>query len=234
MKVAILQSNYLPWRGYFHIIASVDTFVFYDCVKYTKNDWRNRNVIYTKNGKQWLTIPVAASAVKLSIDGVRFTDSKWQKVHAKSLKIGYSKAPFYSQLEELIQRFYIDCEWDNLSVMNIELISWICKKIGVSTELRNAREFSLKEDRIERLLGILDALGATEYLSGPSASAYLNGSENLFHERGIKLKYTVYSNLPEYGQISKPFEPAVSIVDMIANLDWLEIPKYISPENKNT
>ena len=229
MKVAILQSNYLPWKGYFDIISSVDTFVFYDCVKYTKNDWRNRNVIYTKNGKQWLTIPVAASAVRLSIDEVRLSDSKWQQVHAKSLRMGYSRAPFFAQLEELIQNFYIDRQWESLSALNIELITWICKKIGISTELRNAREFPLKEDRVERLLGILDALGATEYLSGPAAASYLDGLENLFHKRGIELKYKDYSNYPVYDQISKPFESAVSIVDMIANLDWLEIPRYMNP-----
>lgn len=228
MKVAILQSNYLPWRGYFDIISNVDTFVFYDCVKYTKNDWRNRNIIYTKNGKQWITIPVAASAVNLSIDEVCLTDSKWQQVHTKSLRMGYSRAPFFSQLEELIQNFYIDCQWENLSTLNINLITWICKKIGISTELRNAREFSLKEDRVERLLGILESLGATEYLSGPAASSYLTGLETEFHKRGIQLKYKNYSNYPEYNQISKPFEPGVSIVDMIANLDWFEIPKYIN------
>jgi hypothetical protein len=229
MKVAILQSNYLPWKGYFDIIASVDTFVFYDCVKYTKNDWRNRNVIYTKNGKQWLTIPVAASAAKLSIDEVCLIDSRWQQVHAKSLRMGYSQAPFSAHLDELIQTFYIDRQWEGLSTLNIELITWICKKVGISTELRNAREFPLKEGRVERLLGILDALGATEYLSGPGAASYLDGLENLFHERGIELKYKDYSNYPVYNQISKPYESAVSIVDMIANLDWLEILKYIKP-----
>jgi len=229
MRVAILQSNYLPWRGYFDLISNVDTFVFYDCVQYTKNDWRNRNIIYTKNGKMWLTIPIAASAVKMNIDQVRLVNSEWQKKHAKSLRIGYCQAPFFYQVDELISTFYIDRQWEFLSALNIELISWICKKIGIRTELRNAREFPLKEDRVERLLGILDALGATEYLSGSAAASYLDGLENLFHERGIDLKYKDYSNYPVYDQISKPFESAVSIVDLIANLDWLEIPKYIKP-----
>ena len=106
--------------------------------------------------------------------------------------MGYSRAPFFYQLEELIQSFYIDRQWESLSALNVELISWICKKIGVFTELRNAREFPLKDDRVEMLLGILDALGATEYLSGPAASSYLDGLENLFHERGIQLKYKDY------------------------------------------
>ena len=57
-KIAILQSNYVPWKGYFDLIASVDEFIIYDDVQYTKNDWRNRNQIKTPTGRQWLTIPV--------------------------------------------------------------------------------------------------------------------------------------------------------------------------------
>ena len=52
-KIAILQSNYIPWKGYFDIIRHADVFVIYDEVQYTKNDWRNRNLIKTANGTEW-------------------------------------------------------------------------------------------------------------------------------------------------------------------------------------
>ena len=57
-KVAILQSNYIPWKGYFDMIASVDEFILYDDMQYTRRDWRNRNQIKTAQGLKWLTIPV--------------------------------------------------------------------------------------------------------------------------------------------------------------------------------
>ena len=57
-KIAILQSNYIPWKGYFDLINMVDEFIIYDDVQYTKNDWRNRNKIKTSQGIQWLSIPV--------------------------------------------------------------------------------------------------------------------------------------------------------------------------------
>src|SRR5690606_10151511 len=57
MKAAIVQSNYLPWKGYFDIINMVDLFIFYDDVQYTKRDWRNRNRIKTRDGIKWLTVP---------------------------------------------------------------------------------------------------------------------------------------------------------------------------------
>ena len=71
MKVAVLQSNYLPWRGYFKIIYESDIFCFYDSVKYTKNDWRNRNIIVGPNGKFWITIPISNQSVNLKINQVQ-------------------------------------------------------------------------------------------------------------------------------------------------------------------
>jgi hypothetical protein len=227
LKVAILQSNYVPWKGYFDLIQEVDVFVIYDCVKYTKNDWRNRNIIYPKNGKQWLSIPIPASSVKVSIDKVQISDARWQKVHAKALSIGYARAQHFGQLQELIEGFLINKQWQSLSNLNIELICWICGKLGFKTEIRNAREFPLHHDRVEKLLGILQAIGATEYLSGPTAAGYLDSREFLFSERGIKLRYKSYGPYLPYKQLREPFEHMVSIVDLIANLPWEKIPKHL-------
>jgi hypothetical protein len=230
MKVAILQSNYIPWRGYFDLINDVDVFVFYDCVKYTKNDWRNRNVIYTKNGKQWLTIPVPASATKLVIDEVILPDTRWQKIHAKSLSIGYGKAPHFDQLDEIINEFLIDHDWKSLADLNQQMITRVSRRLGCTTVFRDAREFTLAEDRVDRLLGIMKALGATEYISGPAAAAYLDGKEHLFHDLGIRLTYKYYRRYSAYRQLQQPYEPAVSILDAIANLPWSEIPNHIWAE----
>jgi hypothetical protein len=227
VKVTILQSNYLPWRGYFDILNDADVFVVYDCVKYTKNDWRNRNVIYTKSGKQWLTIPVPAASVKLAIDEVRLPDPEWQAMHAKVLSIGYGRARHFAQLEELIHEFLLGREWHTLSALNQALIRWIAARLGSPTRFHDAREFELKEDRVERLLGILGQLNATEYISGPAAASYLDGKEHLFTDRGIRLTYKSYPAYPTYRQLREPFEPAVSIVDLIANLPWDEIPSHI-------
>ncbi len=231
MKAAILQSNYLPWKGYFDLINSVDVFVIYDCVKYTKNDWRNRNIIYPKQGKQWLTIPIPSSSVKLCIDAVRITDRRWQNIHAKTLITSYSRSPQFNQVQELINDFLLHRKWDYLSELNIELIKWISQRIGITTKIRNAREFSLKKNRIERLIGILKEIGAREYLSGPSASAYLEGQEILFEERGIKLRFKSYGPYLTYKQLKEPFESSVSIIDLIANLHWEDIKLHISSSN---
>src|SRR5256885_6555778 len=111
MKVVAIQSNYVPWKGYFDLIHDADIFVFYDEVKYTKNDWRNRNQIYTKNGLQWLTIPIHHEAVHMKISEVEFQDSEWQALHHKSLTYGYHAAPYFHQIKDLLDKAYLKTQW---------------------------------------------------------------------------------------------------------------------------
>src|SRR6185436_12370323 len=101
VRAVVLQSNYLPWRGYFDLIQNADVFVFYDEVQYTKNDWRNRNRICSKNGVQWLTIPISRDAVKLKISEVHLPDARWQEDHFQTLRHSYKPARFYEQIEPL-------------------------------------------------------------------------------------------------------------------------------------
>ena len=226
-KLAILQSNYIPWKGYFDLINEVDIFVFYDTVKYTKNDWRNRNIIYTKNGKQWLSIPIEASAVNLQINEVEIKNESWQELHFKSLYFGYKKAPYFYQLEEFLNDYLVEKKWDKLSQLNQYLIVEISKKMGITTQFKKAEDFNLTGDRIERLVSLINQNDASIYISGPSAKDYLNGNENLFKEANIELLYKSYPAYPTYEQLSKPFENSVSILDLIANVSWNNIPEYI-------
>ncbi len=227
MKIVILQSNYIPWKGYFDLIHDADVFVFYDCVKYTKNDWRNRNQIYPKTGKQWLTIPIAASAVHQSIDEVEFVNSTWQELHFKSLYQGYKKAPYFAQLEELLVDYLQQKTWTKLSELNQYLITSISQKMGITTTFRNAREFNIEGDRIARLVNIVTALKGTQYISGLAAQEYLSGNEYLFADQQIELTFKHYPNYPTYQQMAMPFENYVSIVDLIANIQWTDIQEYI-------
>jgi hypothetical protein len=90
-KIAILQSNYIPWKGYFDLIAAVDEFIIYDEMQYTKNDWRNRNKINTKNGMQWITIPVIVEGLNQKINETIIFDLKWVKKHKSTLQTNYGK-----------------------------------------------------------------------------------------------------------------------------------------------
>ena len=91
-KVAILQSNYIPWKGYFDIINMVDEFILYDDMQYTRRDWRNRNKIKTHDGLQWLTVPVINKGKYFQkINETQVTDSKWCHDHWRALSLNYKK-----------------------------------------------------------------------------------------------------------------------------------------------
>jgi hypothetical protein len=233
MKVAIIQSNYLPWKGYFDIIHDVDIFCFYDEVKYTKNDWRNRNKICSTNGSFWLTIPIHKDAVKLKINEVKFTDKSWQKEHFDTIYQTYKKAPYFYQLEPLLNDFYEAKEWEFLSEFNQYSIQRISEFLGIKTKFVKSKDYYLKSNRMERLINLLKDLNATKYISGPSAKNYLSECENLFEENSIELIYKIYTGYPEYHQMSKPFQQYVSVLDLIANVDNKEIPFYIWGWRKN-
>jgi len=213
-KIAIIQSNYIPWKGYFDIINMVDEFIFYDDLQYTKNDWRNRNKIKTANGLIWLTIPCGTNLKRLICD-VELKDSKWQKDHWNKIKIWYGKAKYFKQYEKFFEEIY-SIQWKNLSELNQYIIKKNSREIlGIKTVFRDSREFNLTKKKGERVLELCIKANATHYLSGPSAKNYLD--ESIFEKEGIKVEWMDYSGYPEYNQLYPPFVHEVSIIDLIFN-----------------
>ncbi len=227
MKVVILQSNYIPWKGYFDLIHDADIFVFYDEVQFTKNDWRNRNKLYTKNGIQWLSIPIAKDAVKKNISAVELTDPHWQVQHLKSIKLGYRGAEFFHQLEPILDFLYLENHWTNLSELNQEATKYIASYLGITTQFINSKDLILEGDRVEKLINMLKQLNATEYISGPAAINYISNAVDLFSSNNIKLTFKDYSNYPVYKQFNNTFENAVSILDLLAHVEKSKITNYI-------
>jgi len=212
-RVAVLQSNYLPWKGYFDIIDQVDTFVFYDDVQYTKNDWRNRNIIRTAHGEQWLTVPVQASLSHRICD-IALANCHWQRKHWATIRQAYSKAPFFFAYEKWFEHFYLGSKWNSLSEANHTLIRYLSHScFQITTHILDSRDFDLAGQKGDRLLDLLVQLNATHYLSGPAGKSYLNEAQ--FNRAGICLEYIDYSHYPEYESIYQPFKHEVSIIDLL-------------------
>ena len=223
-KVAVLQSNYIPWKGYFDIIHDVDEFIFYDEVQYTKNDWRNRNRISTPTGIQWLTIPIRGSITQ-TIDEVQPAGSQWQRKHFNTLVTYYSKAPYFYKYREFLEDFYLNHVWENLSELNRYLIIHISKEfLGISTKFSDSREYSSSGSGHEKLLSLLQSAGAEYYVSGPAAKSYIQAED--YTRSGIELHWKDYSHYPEYKQLNTPFCHNVTILDLLFNTGD-EAPGYI-------
>jgi hypothetical protein len=214
--IAVVQSNYIPWRGYFDLINSVDEFILFDDVQYTRRDWRNRNAIKSPAGLLWLTIPVQVRGKYLQkIKDTEVTDNKWTREHWRSIIHNYSKAKHFSAYRQLFEDLYAQSGEKLLSQINYRFIVAICSILGIRTKLSWSMDYNLIGDKTERLVNLCQQAGASEYLSGPSAKAYLN--EDLFRNEGIGVSYMDYAGYREYGQLTPPFEVGVSIIDLIFN-----------------
>lgn len=215
-KIAILQSNYIPWKGYFDLIAAVDEFIIYDEMQYTKNDWRNRNKIKSKNGVEWITIPVKVDSISQKIDETKVFDKKWFKKHQATLQTNYAKATCFNETKDIIFGWYEKAESkDKLSEINQIFIKGICDFLGVKTKISLSTDYNLIEGKTERLVDLCMQTKATNYLSGPSARDYID--ESVFEEKNIILEWMDYSDYKEYNQLNSPFEHGVSILDLIFN-----------------
>jgi hypothetical protein len=127
--VGVIQSNYIPWKGYFDIIHGVDLFVFHDDVLFTKLDWRNRNIVKTASGPRWLTIPVGAPRNRLICE-VDIKDPTWARDHWSLLKRHYARAPHFKEFAPLLEDVYLNQGWTNLSAFT-SLIS-DCAGFGIT------------------------------------------------------------------------------------------------------
>ena len=214
-KIAILQSNYIPWKGYFDIIAMVDEFILYDDMQYTRRDWRNRNKIKTPNGTKWITIPVETKGkFYQKINETQIDGHMWAQSHMMSLSQNYSKAPYWKENEQWIRSLYEKAShMQMLSDVNYLFITEICKKLGIETKISWSSDYSLVEGKTERLVGLVKSAGGNYYLSGPAAKDYI--VDELFEEAGIELAYMDYDGYPEYPQLHGDFDPYVSIWDLI-------------------
>ena len=215
--VAIVQSSYIPWKGYFDLIGFADEFILLDDVQFTRRDWRNRNRIKTPQGVAWLTIPVEVKGrYHQTIAETRIADSGWAGRHLKALRQSYGRAPHFEQFEPLLERLYSDAARTHLlSEVNRSFIEEICRVLKIDTPIRSSSTFALTSGATERLVSICVQAGATRYLSGPSAQAYLD--EELFRNAGVEVGYIDYTDYAEYRQLYPPFTHTVSIVDLLVH-----------------
>lgn len=214
-KVAILQSNYLPWKGYFDLINSVDEFILYDEMQYTKNDWRNRNKIKTAQGVQWLTIPVKQESLSQTIRETKTASDAWRSKHAKTLALAYGRSRHFREFWPVFESLYRDSGDQFLSSINFAFINAVNRILGVDTRLTWSSDYCLIGDRSERLANLCEQAGADTYITGPSALDYME--PEVFQCSGIAVKVADYGGYPEYVQHYAPFEHAVSILDLIFN-----------------
>jgi WbqC-like protein family len=217
MRICIIQSCYIPWKGFFDLIARCDKYVIYDSAQYSKGHWHNRNRIKGPNGSRWLTIPVStAGRLAQSIDQVEIA-KPWADEHWRLIELSYKQAAFFNEVGPLVKSWYEEAETAAfLTEVNLIFLKGVARFLGIHTDIVRDRMYSFDGARMERLLSIARASGANRYLSGPAAKEYFD--EALFRSEGILTEWMDYEGYPEHPQLHGGFEHAVSVLDLIFNV----------------
>ncbi|MBM0740830.1 WbqC family protein [Phormidium sp. CLA17] len=214
-KLAVVQSNYIPWKGYFDLIAAVDEFILFDDVQYTRRDWRNRNQIKTPHGIQWLTVPVKVKGKYYqTIQETEINDTNWTENHWRAIAQNYCRTPYFEEVAALFEPLY-QHQHTHLSVLNRKFIETVCDYLGVTTKISNSWDYTLVEGKTERLVDLCIQTNSTEYISGPTAKNYTD--ESLFAKCGVQITWFDYSNYPEYPQLWGEFTHNITILDLLFN-----------------
>ncbi len=215
-KVAIVQSNYIPWKGYFDLIAAVDEFILFDDMQYTRRDWRNRNQIKTPQGVQWLTVPVKVKGkYHQTIRETEIDGTEWAMAHWKAWAQNYRHAACFEQIAPWLEPLYRDASCDSISQLNRRFIEAICSYLGITTTITNSWNYTLLDGKSERLADLCRQAGADEYVSGPAAKDYIDSAA--FTDCGLRLTWFDYAGYPEYPQLWGEFTHGVSILDLLFN-----------------
>jgi hypothetical protein len=217
VRISIIQSCYIPWKGFFDLIGRCDEYVVFDSVQYAKRHWHNRNRIKTANGTEWLTIPVITKGrFDQPIDAVEI-EKPWAEKHWRAIESSYKQAPYFDLLAPMVRGWYEQAEKKSLLTdVNKIFLNEIADFLGLKTRITSDQSYPSPGTKTERLLAIAHAAGANIYLSGPSARSYLD--EQMFASVGIAVEWMNYDQYPEYNQLHGHFDHAVTILDPLFNL----------------
>jgi len=215
MIVSVHQPHYLPWLGYFDKIDSADTFVLLDTVQYEIRGWQNRNRIKTANGEHWLTVPVKHEFDSPIRDVAIDNSWRWAKKHMTTIRMSYSKTPWFSRYAESLETIYAGT-WDYLVDLTADMLNLFVRELGIGTAILKASSMGeLDGEPNERIARLVAEAGGDTYLSGPGAREYY--IEEPFNKRGIRVVFQDFDSAP-YSQLYGDFIPNLAVIDALFNL----------------
>lgn len=227
--IAITQPTFMPWLGYFDLIAQAESFVFLDDVQFEKQSWQSRNRVRTKSGDLiWLSVPIKKAPLATKICAIEISEGNgvWRKKIFRSIEQNLSKAPYWEECEEFLRSVLLEKIQDSLAELNMEFIREVAKKLAPSTELLRCSNLNAQRAREEKLLSLCEKLGAERYYSNAGSAVYLEEEREKFESRGIRLEFQKWSH-PEYRQNGPGFVSHLSVVDALACLGWDELKKTV-------
>jgi hypothetical protein len=215
---AISQPTFLPWLGWFDLADQSNVMVILDDVAFSKQSWQQRNRIRTRNGLEYLTVPVKSSGrLGQRIMDCELTNQLFVRKMITTLRANYARAEYFTGvINELSATLEGAADTGQLVELNCALISWMAGKLEVTTPMIRASSLGVGGGRGEHVAAICESVGANCYLSPAGAEEYLIEDKVAFERRNISVMLHVYEH-PEYVQRFTPFKPYASALDLIFN-----------------
>ena len=213
--IAITQPNFLPWMGYFEMASRVDQFVMLDDVQFSKNDWINRNKIYSHNEPnwQWLTVPVAKGRLSKPINQtIPLVDERVYFKIEKTISSIYKKTEYFDNYFPELRQF-LNTNYGSIADLNISLIKCIYKWLGIPDNIVLSSSLNVEGEKTVKLIEICKKLNAKSYLANNGSSSYIE--EDLFRVNCINFQYQNFLH-PSYSGFSGRMHPKyLSILDAL-------------------
>ena len=212
--IVISQPMFFPWVGIFEQMRLAEVFVHYDDVQFPQGrSFTNRVQIKTRDGVNWLTVPVTRKGLQ-PINEIQTDETqRWREKHVAALRQNYAKAPFRDEMLALVASVYA-LESANLSEVNIAGIESIAAYFGLAPQFVRSSTLPVGGASSARLLDLTRHLGGDTYITGHGARNYLD--HELFERQDVRVEYIDYQKCP-YPQLHGEFTPFVSALDLVAN-----------------
>lgn len=208
-----MQPYFLPYIGYWQLLAAVDRFVVYDNIQYTKKGWINRNRFLRNGVDAFFTIPLKKDSDYLNVADRVIADDFDPAAILNPWASAYRKAPFFGAVFPLLENI--------VTAAPRNLFEYLQHSLAVTADYLEIRtpivvssslpiDHGLKAE--QKVIALCQALGADRYVN-------LIGGRDLysaatFAASGLDLKF-IQSRPIAYPQFDHPFVPALSIVDVL-------------------
>ena len=226
MRCVIMQPTYLPWAGYFNLMATADFFVFLDDVQFEKQSWQNRNRILLNGQPHWLTVPVKRNHLSDQVKDIIVDDQRnWRKKHLELLRHTYTRHPYAGEMLEHVSGS-LQHSTNQLSDLNVNFIRNTAKLLNLNPKFVYSSELNIHGARSEKLLSICNQLDCNRYLSPRGSADYL-AEDAVFDNSNVVLEFQNFD--PQlYSQHGEPsFVSHLSVVDVLANLGKTLTREYV-------
>lgn len=224
--LAIMQPYFLPYAGYFQLIHTVNQFIVYDNIQYTKKGWINRNR-FLKNGKEELfSIPLKKNSDFLDVRNRELAvDFKKEKI-LNQLRDAYRRAPYFEPVFSVVEKIVLQNEI-NLFNYIYNSIKVICTYLAIDTEILVSSYLQIDHSLAgkDKVLALCKHVGADVYINSIGGQALY--SKEAFSAHGIELKF-LETKAFEYKQFGNEFVPWLSILDVMMFNSVDDIRNYLA------